>query len=165
MNNQLFRHTGKGRLEEVPAAVAGPDFSDLEIGRGAAFGDLDNDGDVDIVVNNNGGRAKLLLNQARSGHRWLQVRLDQGSANRLALGAWVGVHRTGRPTLWRRVRTDGSYMSASDSRLHFGLGTAADITGIDVRWPDGARERFDRQETNRLVTLKRGTGAIAPAGR
>jgi hypothetical protein len=56
-------------------------------------------------------------------------------------------------------------MSASDSRLHFGLGTASDITGIDVRWPDGAHERFGRQEPNRLVTLKRGTGVIAPAGR
>ena len=165
MNNQLFRNTGKARLEEVPAALAGPDFSDLEIGRGAAFGDLDNDGDVDIVVNNNGGRAKLLLNQARTGHQWLQVRLDQAPANRLALGARVGVHRNGRPTLWRRVRTDGSYMSASDSRLHVGLGATKDITGIDVQWPDGARERFGRQEPNRLVTLKRGTGTAAPAGR
>jgi enediyne biosynthesis protein E4 len=165
MNNQLFRNTGKARLEEVPAASAGPDFSDLEIGRGAAFGDLDNDGDVDIVVNNNGGRAKLLLNQTGTKHQWLQVRLDQGPANRMALGAWVGLHRNGRPTLWRRVRTDGSYLSASDSRLHFGLGATTDMTGIDVHWPDGARERFGGQEANRLVTLKRGTGTIAPAAR
>ncbi len=165
MNNQLFRNTGKARLEEVPAALAGPDFSQLEIGRGAAFGDLDNDGDVDVVVNNNGGRAKLLLNQVGARQPWLQVRLDQGPVNRLALGAWVGVRRRSQPTLWRRVRTDGSYLSASDSRLHFGLGPAAEIAGIDVHWPDGAREQFGRQEANRLVTLKRGTGTPAPSAR
>ena len=117
MNNQLFRNNGAGRLVETPARIAGPDFLQTEIGRGVAFGDLDNDGDIDIVVNNNGGAAKLLLNQGAAKHHWLQVRLEQGPGNRLAFGAWVGLSRTGHPTLWRRVKTDGSYLSASDSRL------------------------------------------------
>ena len=165
MPNQLFRNTGTGRLMEVPAAQAGPDFQQTEIGRGAAFGDIDNDGDVDIVVTANGGPAKLLLNQGTSRHGWLQLRLQQRAGNREAIGAWVGVDRAGRPTLWRRVKTDGSYLSASDSRLHFGLGTATAVTSIEVRWPDGARERFAGPKPNQLVTIRRGTGAPAAAPR
>jgi hypothetical protein len=158
MNNQLFRNTGKGRLEEVGSKIAGPDFQQTEVGRGAAFGDLDNDGDIDIVVTNNGGPVKLLLNQGVPHHHWLQVRLEQGPGNRVGLGAWVGLHRTGRPTLWRRVKTDGSYLSANDSRLHFGLGTSREIGALEVRWPDGARERFPATTADRIVTLKKGTG-------
>jgi hypothetical protein len=146
---------------EVPPAVAGPDFQLTEIGRGAAFGDLDNDGDIDIVVTTNGGPAKLLLNQGTPGHAWLQVRLEQPSANRYALGALVRVERAGGPTLWRRVKTDGSYLSASDSRVHVGLGAGGAITGLEVRWPDGARERFAAPKPNQLATLTRGTGQPA----
>jgi enediyne biosynthesis protein E4 len=70
----------------------------------------------------------------------------------------VGVERAGRPTLWRRVRTDGSYLSASDVRAHFGLGGAAAVTAIVVQWPDGQRERFTDVGADRVVTLRRGTG-------
>jgi hypothetical protein len=165
MPNQLFRNTGTGRLVEVPAPQAGPDFLRTEIGRGAAFGDVDNDGDVDIVVTANGGPVKLLLNQGTSRHGWLQLRLEHTPGNREAIGAWVGVHRAGQRILWRRVKTDGSYLSASDSRLHFGLGTATAITAIEVLWPDGVRERFGGPKPNQLVTLRRGTGAPAAAPR
>jgi hypothetical protein len=159
MRNQLFRNTGKGRLEEVPAAVAGPDFAQTEIGRGAAFGDLDNDGDLDVVVTNNGGPVKLLLNQAPNKQHWLQLRLEQGPGNRFAFGAWVGLQRSGRPTLWRRVKTDGSYLSASDSRVHFGLGPTPDVAAVEVRWPDGTRERFTGLMASRQTTIKKGAGA------
>jgi hypothetical protein len=165
MINQLFHNNGKGWLDEVPSSVAGPDFSTLEVGRGAAFGDLDNDGDIDIVVTSNGGPARLLINQTGSRAPWVQIRFDQGAANRLAVGAWVGLHRAGHPTLWRRVKTDGSYLSASDSRLHFGLGASPATSAIEVRWPDGGRERFVGIEAGRLVTLKRGTGAAAGVAR
>ena len=121
MKNQLFRNTGRGRFLETSAS-GGPAFEMAEIGRGAAFGDVDNDGDTDIVVTNNGGPVRLLLNQAAAGQHWLQVRLDQPGGNRFGVGAWIGVERAGRPTLFRRVRTDGSYLSASDMRAHFGLG-------------------------------------------
>src|SRR6185312_11788838 len=108
MKNQLFHNTGNGRFVETSTA-GGPAFERAEISRGAAFGDIDNDGDTDIAVTNNGGPVRLLLNQSnQSGTRqhWLQVRLDQAPGNRLAFGARVGVERAGRPILWRRVRTD-----------------------------------------------------------
>jgi hypothetical protein len=155
----LFHNLG-GRFEET-SADGGPAFRQLGIGRGAAFGDIDNDGDIDIVVTNNGGPVQLLLNQAPRTNHWLQIRLEQPERNRFAFGAWVGVERTGEPTLWRRVRTDGSYLSASDVRLHFGLGQSSAVSAVVVQWPDGARERWSAVKADQVITLKRGTGTIA----
>jgi len=157
MRNQLFHNAAGGRFDET-SGVAGPAFARAEMGRGAAFGDIDNDGDVDIVVTNNNGPVRLLLNQRPSANHWLQLRLDQRPSNRFGIGSWVGVERAGRPTLWRRVRTDGSYLSASDVRAHFGLGAAADIAAITVQWPDGGRERWTGVQGDRVVTLRRGSG-------
>jgi hypothetical protein len=163
MPNQLFRNNGSGRFVETTAA-AGPALTHGDIGRGAAFGDIDNDGDVDVVVANNGAPVRLLLNQAGRINHWLQVRLAQAPRNRIGLGARVGLERSGRPTLWRRVKTDGSYLSASDSRVHFGLGPSPAIGAVVVEWPDGARERWATGvAANRAVTLTRGTGAAMPA--
>jgi hypothetical protein len=157
MRNQLF-HNLAGRKFEETSAAAGPAFARAEIGRGAAFGDVDNDGDVDIVVTNNNGPVRLLLNQAASTNHWLQIRLDQRPGNRFGIGAWIGVERTGHPTLWRRVRTDGSYLSASDVRVHFGLGSSPAVTAVVVQWPDGQRERWTGVAGDRVVNLRRGTG-------
>jgi hypothetical protein len=156
MRNQLFHNTGAGRFEEIRTA-AGPAFARLDVGRGAAFGDVDNDGDIDIVVTSNGGAAMLLVNQHGGSNHWLEVRLEQSSGNRFAFGARVGLERAGQPTLWRRVGTDGSYLSASDVRVHFGLGMST-IAGIVVQWPDGERERWGGIASDRLVTLRRGSG-------
>jgi hypothetical protein len=162
MRNQLFRNTGVGKFEE--ASTAGGDaFARLDIARGAAFGDVDNDGDIDVVVTNNNGPVRLLLNQAdRARSHWVQVRVEQTAGNRFAFGAWVGIERPGQATLWRRVRTDGSYLSASDSRVHAGLGAAGAVSAVVVQWPDGGRERWTNVGVDRLVTLRRGTGQREP---
>jgi hypothetical protein len=173
MKNQLFHNTGTGRFEETSAA-GGPAFARAEIGRGAAFGDIDNDGDVDIVVANNNGPVRLLLNQtesrapspgsrasspgSRAPSHWLEVRVEQRPANRFGFGAWIGLERAGKPTLWRRVRTDGSYLSANDVRVHFGLGASPAVSAVAVQWPDGERERWTGIESDRILTLARGTG-------
>ena len=143
MKNQLFHNSGGGRFTETTAG-GGAAFARAGISRGAAMGDVDNDGDVDVVVTDNGGPAQLLLNQdVENGgkNHWLSVTARQTGANPFALGAWIGVERTGKPTLWRRVRTDGSYLSAGDTRVHFGLGDSPAITAVLIQWPDGERER------------------------
>jgi hypothetical protein len=156
MKNQLFRNTGDKRLVET-SAEGGPAFERAVVGRGAAFGDIDNDGDMDIVATSNGGPVQLLVNQT-AGNHWVQVRLEQEAGNRFGLGARVAVERRGRPTLFRRVKTDGSYLSASDLRVHFGLGGAPRIDGIVVTWPDGGTERWPATAGDRLLRLRRGEG-------
>jgi enediyne biosynthesis protein E4 len=159
MRNQLFRNLGNGRFEETGKA-AGPAFERAEIGRGAAFGDIDNDGDVDVVVTNNNGPVRLLLNQGTPRQHWLEVRVEQPreTGNVFGFGAWIGVERAGQATMWRRVRTDGSYLSASDVRAHFGLGDSGTVTAVSVQWPDGTRERWTSVGVDRVVTLRRGSG-------
>jgi enediyne biosynthesis protein E4 len=161
MKNLLFHNTGKRRLVDV-SAEAGPAFAMDQTGRGAAFGDIDNDGDTDIVATNNGGPVRLLINEAAAGAHWLQVRLDQ-PGNRQGIGALVGIERAGKPTLWRRVKTDGSYASASDSRIQAGLGESTAVTALVVHWPDGRQERWTGIQADRLITLRRGTGQMVPA--
>jgi hypothetical protein len=101
---------------------------------------------------------RLLLNQAGAANHWLEVRVTQASGNRFGSGAWIGIERAGRPTLWRRVRSDGSYLSASDARAHFGLGSSPGVDAVVVQWPDGPRERWTGISGDKLVTLGRGTG-------
>jgi enediyne biosynthesis protein E4 len=161
MKNLLFRNDGSRHLTNVSAG-AGPAFAMDQTGRGAAFGDVDNDGDTDIVATNNGGPVRLLINQAAGSAHWLQVRLEQ-PGNRQGIGALVGVERAGKPTLWRRVKTDGSYASASDSRIQAGLGESAAVTAVVVHWPDGGQERWTGIQADRLVTFRRGTGQMLPA--
>jgi len=130
------------------------------VGRGAAFGDVDNDGTIDIVVSNNNGPARLLLNRTGGGRHWLEVRLQGTRCNRDGIGARVGVLRNGVSPLWRRVHTDGSYLSASDIRVHFGLGESSEIQSVVVEWPDGLKELWDRVRGDSLVSLREGTGRL-----
>jgi hypothetical protein len=139
--NQLLHNLGPGHFEEA-TAQAGEAFALSEVSRGAASGDIDNDGDTDVVVVNNGGRVRVLENQVGSRNLWLGLRLVTGSPPRDVLGARVRVDRRGAATLWRQVRIDGSFASANDPRVLVGLGEATEVSGVVVEWPDGRKERF-----------------------
>jgi hypothetical protein len=159
--NQLFRNPGRAPFVETSEA-GGQAFAPAEVGRGAAFGDVDNDGDTDVLVTNNNGPARLLENAKGGGTSGLQVLLRGTHDNASGIGARVGVVRAGAPTLWRRVSTDGSYLSASDLRVHFGLGLQADVEAVLVEWPSGRREAWMRPASERVLTLRQGTGQPWP---
>jgi hypothetical protein len=137
---------------------AGAALALSEVSRGAAFGDLDNDGDVDIVVTNNNGKARVLLNEGTASAHWLTVRLQGGKGNRDGLGAVVRIIRDAGPPLMRRSHTDSSYLSANDPRVHFGLGIDHAVTEITVDWPAGGRESWKSQGVDRVITLREGSG-------
>ena len=153
--NQLFVQQDDGRFHEI---TDDPTSQLLAGSRGAAFGDIDNDGDVDILVTNNGGPAHLLLNKAARDYHWLNIRLNGDDANRDGLGARVVVRRDSLPDLWRRAHTDGSYLNANDPRVHFGLAGSAKVDSITVYWPGGAAEQWRDITSNQFLTLKQGTG-------
>ncbi|HEY6659612.1 MAG TPA: CRTAC1 family protein, partial [Pyrinomonadaceae bacterium] len=153
--NQLFRNTGKGSFVEV-VEQAGPSFQLLEVSRGAAFGDIDKDGDTDVLVTNNNGPVRLLLNQVGNRNHWLGLRLV-GKNGRDMLGARVEIVINKNDSLRRRTRTDGSYLSANDPRVLVGLGSVARIEAIRVQWPGGSLEEWKAPLIDRYITLKEGT--------
>jgi hypothetical protein len=155
--NQLFHNSGNGRFAEATAS-AGQVFELSEVSRGAAFGDLDNDGDTDLVVTNNDGRARLLLNTRGSLQPWIGLRLISPKLKRDLTGARVAVIRRGQPPLWRRAHTDASYCSSSDPRLLVGLGGSNPVEGLQVLWPDGSAEEFPSPPPRAYTTLVQGTG-------
>ncbi len=153
--NQLFRNLGQGRFQEV-SSEAGPALSLSEVSRGAACGDVDNDGDTDLVVANNNGPARLLLNQAGQSASWLGLRLLTGKRD--ALGARVRLERSGGRRLLRRVHSDGSYAAAGDPRVLFGLGEDRRAGPVRVEWPDGSLEEWTGLPAGRYTTLRQGEG-------
>jgi hypothetical protein len=138
----LFRNLGNGRLQNV-TAKAGASFAMSESGRGAAFGDVDNDGDVDILVGNDAGRVRLLINNIGNRQHWVGLRVVGDAEKRDMLGARVGVTTADGRTMWRRVRSDGSYASANDPRVLVGLGAAAAPVRVQIVWPDGRSQQIE----------------------
>jgi hypothetical protein len=161
--NQLFHNLGSNRFEDV-TADAGSVFGLLEVSRGLAFGDIDNDGDTDVLLENCNGRARLLINTVGNANHWLGLRLVAGVPPRDQIGAWVGVHSKGKPTLWRRVRTDGGFATANDPRVLVGLGSDTAVDRVEVHWPDGSVEEWTHVAIDRYTNLVKGTGAKTKGG-
>jgi hypothetical protein len=154
---QLLRNVGTGRFEDVTDR-AGTAFQIADVGRGAAFGDIDNDGDTDIVVANDSGPVRLLINNVGTRHHWVGLRMVGQPAGRDMLGARVGVVREDGSTLWRRARADGSYASANDARVLVGLGESSKHLRVRVVWPAGATEEWSEVAIDRYTTLREGSG-------
>jgi hypothetical protein len=156
MPNQLLRNTGNGIFEDA-TGLAGGGWGQSEVSRGLAVGDLDNDGDVDAVVTNNGGGVRLFLNEVGNRNHWVGLRLVGGDPPRDMIGAWVGAQCGTGPTRWRRARTDGSYLSSSDPRVLIGLGRCSELQRVSVLWPSGLEESF-RTPADTYTTLREGSG-------
>jgi hypothetical protein len=155
--NQLYRNLEGHGFEEI-SDPAGAVFDLSEVSRGIVIGDVDNDGDQDVLSVNNNGPVRLLINQVGEGQPWLGLRLLGTSARRHMLGAMAALHRPDRPALWRRVRVDGSFCSANDPRVLFGLAAASEVEKVVVHWPDGSAEEWPAPALNRYHDLVQGSG-------
>jgi hypothetical protein len=153
----IFRNLGNGRFEEL-LDLGGPAIPQAHSSRGCAFGDFDNDGDVDILIVNLHEPPSLLRNDLKSSDNWLKVKLVGVQSNRSAIGATV-IARYGDRTQAQAVLSQGSFYSASDNRLHFGLGSEPSAD-LEIRWPNGAKEVVPGVEANRLVLIKEGSGVV-----
>jgi hypothetical protein len=151
----LFRNLGGGKFEEL-LDQTGPAMKELHSSRGAAFGDFDNDGDIDILIMNMNEPPSLLRNDVTGSNHWLKILLVSSTSNRSAIGAQVIVSYGNRKQA-QAVLAQSSYLSSNDRRLHFGLG-AETVASVEIHWPNGGVERLEKLPADRLVVIKEGSG-------
>lgn len=155
--NHFYLNDGAGKFNLLGAAESGPILTDVELSRGTAGGDLDGDGDFDLVVANLASPHRIYRNDAPRRGSWLVVRTVDPKTKRDAIGATVVV-KCGAKRHLRSISSSWSYLSSSEPWAHFGLGPAKSVDSIHVRWPDGVRERFTGGAVDRRVTVERGKG-------
>jgi hypothetical protein len=165
----LFRNLG-GRQFEDAVPSAGSALQQPIVGRGAAYGDYDNDGDLDLLVTLNNGPARLLRNEGGNRNQFLRVQLEGVASNRSAIGAKVTVKQAGKRPFAAYVKTGSSYLSQSELAVTFGLGGAPTVTGLTVVWPSGRTEDLHVPSLRRTLLVREGAGIVgervpgAPAG-
>jgi enediyne biosynthesis protein E4 len=151
--NTIFRNLGNGKYEDV-SAMAGPDFQVEAAHRGVAFGDLDNDGRIDMVVSVLNGPAELLHNITENGYHWILLKLAGTKSNRMAIGAQICITTEDGKRQWNEVTTAVGYASSSDPRVHFGLGKNEKIKEIEIRWPSGIKQILKDVAVDRIMTIE-----------
>jgi hypothetical protein len=154
----VFRNLGGKKFEHVTPRL-GPAFGRPIVARGAAYADYDQDGDLDILMNTNGGPAYLFRNDGGNANRWLRVKTVGTRANRDGIGTVVRV-KTPSATQWQLLRSGSSYCSQSELVLTFGLGREAKVQALEVEWPGGAKQAFPNVESNQMVVLEEGKAAL-----
>ncbi len=158
----VFLNQRDGTFEDVSALV-GPALAILQASRGAAFGDLDNDGDLDVVVENIDGAPLILRNDGGNQRHWVTLELIGGKSNRLAIGSKVKAV-AGPLVQVDEVRSGGSYLSQSDLRIHFGLGEEDMLNRVEIRWPSGRTETLQDLAAGRSYVIKEGEGIVRKKG-
>jgi enediyne biosynthesis protein E4 len=154
----MFRNLGHGKFEKVSEQL-GPDFVRPSAGRGLAAADFDNDGDLDLAINNRGDYPELLRNDGGNANHWLEVFLIGTKSNRDGVGATLKLTSEGFVQTKQREGGAG-YMSASDPRVHFGLGQRRSIESLEITWPSGTVEKLTNVPIDQIITVKEGTGIV-----
>jgi hypothetical protein len=155
----LFRNLGKKQFEDV-RPQSGAALQQALVARGTAYGDYDNDGDLDILITVNNGPARLFRNDGGNRNKMLRVRTIGAHSNHDGIGARVEVSVRGRQKIWQIVKSGSSYLSQSELPLTFGLGSAAGVDSVRVTWPNGKVEVTGPLQANQIVTIKEGSGVV-----
>jgi len=151
--NTIFRNLGNGKFQDV-SATAGPDFQREAAHRGVSFGDLFNEGRIDMVVSVLNGPAELFHNISETGNHWILLKLSGTKSNRMAIGAQIKLTAADGSVQWNEVTTAVGYASSSDPRVHFGLGKNKRIREIEIRWPSGIRQVLADQDVDRILAIE-----------
>jgi len=154
----MFRNTGRGVFEDVSDRL-GPDFKLPRVSRGAAVGDFDNDGDLDILVTHCGEPPQLLRNDGGNANHWLEILLIGTRSNRDGVGARVKVS-AGEVVVYDQRKGGMSYQSAQDPRLHFGLGQNANVDAVEILWPSGMVTKLSDLKGDQIIAIKEGEGIV-----